>query len=140
MQGFRNTKIEEGEEIIFGPHTSASQTNLSVHRVGDPEAATHTSFRIVCVTNRRLIIETGDSAISIPTKDIQSVTIKRKSGNKGTHTFDLLRAKKRNGSSIQLNIPNLEGHRENELTSAFPKAAVKENKGIIGFLDKILGG
>jgi hypothetical protein len=139
MQVFRNTKIEEGEEIIFGPHTSASQSNMSVHRFGEPEAATHTSVRIVCVTNRRLIIESGDSAITIPTRDIQTVAIKRKRGKKGPRTFDLLRVKSKNGRRIQLDILGLKASRESDIAAAFPNAEVKESKGIIGFLDKVLG-
>lgn len=139
MQGFRFTKLEEGENIIFGPHAVTSQSNLSVHRTNQPEHATHTSMRIVCVTDRRLIIETGDSAITIPTRDIQSVAIKRKPGKQGPHTFDILRVKRKNGRSIQLDIPDLKAHRESELATTFPNAQVKESKGLLGFLDKVLG-
>ncbi len=139
MQGFRFTKIEEGEEIVFGPHVSSSESNLSVHRPNQPTYATHTSVRIVCVTNRRLIVETGDSALTVPTKDIQSVVIKRHPGKVGPRTFDILRVKSKNGHRIQLDILNLKTSRETDLATAFPNALVKENKGLFGFLDKVLG-
>lgn len=139
MQGFRFTKIEEGEEIIFGPHTSSMQSNMSVHRVGEPSHATHTSVRIVCVTDRRLIIETGDSAVTVPTRDIQLVVIKRKPGKVGPRRFDILRVKSKNGHRILLDIPDLKASREADLSATFPNAQIKEKKGLFGFLDKVLG-
>ena len=139
IQGFRFTKLEEGEEIVFGPHASSSESNLSVRRKNQPTHATHTSVRIVCVTDRRLIVETGDSALTIPTRDIQSVVIKRHPGKVGPHTFDILRVKSKNGHQIQLDIPNLKASREADLAITFPKAVVKESKGLLGFLDKVFG-
>ena len=139
MQPFRFTKIEEGEEIVFGPHASSSQSNLSVHRTKQPTHATHTSVRIVCVTDRRLIVETGDSVLTIPTRDIHSVAIKRHPGKVGPPTFDILRVKSKNGHHIQLDITGLKTSREADLASAFPNAKVKERKGLFGFLDKVLG-
>ncbi|MCH7663803.1 MAG: hypothetical protein IH859_08040, partial [Chloroflexi bacterium] len=127
MQGFRFTKLEEGEEIVFGPYVSSSQSNLSVRRSNQPTHATHTSVRIVCVTDRRLIIETGDSALTIPTKDIQSVVIKRHAGKVGPHTFEILRVKSKNGHPIQLDIPDLKASREADLATTFPNAKVKES-------------
>ena len=139
MQAFRFTKIESGEKILFGPHASSSQSELSVHRANQPSYATHTRLRIVCVTDRRLIIESGDSAITIPTHEIQTVVIKRKPGKRSPRRFDLVRAKSKNGRRIQLDIPDVEGRRESRLKTAFPNAEIKESKGLSGFLDKILG-
>lgn len=140
MQGFRFSKFEEGEEIIFGPHAESSQTKLSVRRASEVEHPTHTSVRIVCVTNKRVIIETGDSAVNIPTHDIQTVVIKRNPGKKGASLFDLLYIKSKTGHRVELDIPNLEASRESDLPVAFPHAEIKaRNKGLLGLLDKILG-
>ena len=139
MRGFRFTKLEDGEEIVFGPHTSSSRTTMSVHRTNDPDHATHTSIRIVCVTPKRIIIESGDSALNIPCKEIQIVSINRNPGKVGPHTFDILRVKSKNGSIIHLDIPEIPGHLETELAAIFPNAQVRNNKGIAGFLGRLLG-
>lgn len=139
MYGFRFTKLEEGENVIFGPHMATSETTMSVHRPDDPSTATHTKYRIVCVTNRRVVIESGDSALNIPSGDIQSVTIKRKPGKKSPSVFDILWVHSKNGRRVQLDITGQDVSREVELRAAFPNAEIKESKGLSGLIDKILG-
>ncbi|MDH3944878.1 MAG: hypothetical protein OEV06_12360 [Anaerolineae bacterium] len=139
MYGFRLSKLEDGENVIFGPHMATSETKMSVHRPDDPGTATHTKYRVVCVTNQRVVIESGDSVLNVPTRDIQLVTIKRRPGKKGPSVFDLLWVKSKNGRRIELDIINQDVSRRAELESAFPNAEIKESKGLSGFLDKILG-
>lgn len=139
MYGFRFTKLEEGEEVVFGPHMDTSQTKMSVHRLDDPTTATHTKYRIVCVTNRRVVVESGDSVLTIPSQDIEKVTIKRMPGKKGPSLFDILWVKSKNGRRIQLDITGQDVSKETNLTATFPNAEISEIKGLSGFLDKILG-
>ncbi|MBW8009670.1 MAG: hypothetical protein FVQ83_00325 [Chloroflexi bacterium] len=100
---------------------------------------THTSFRRVCITDQRVILESGDSVITIPNIDIKKVIIKRKSKKKSAAIFDLVAVTSKSGLRVKVEINEINSARETELSAAFPKAQIKENKGLTGFIDKLFG-
>jgi hypothetical protein len=137
-EGLRQTKFGEGEKIVFGPARTADTSALGVASHDRPGDATYTTIRIVCVTNQRVIVESGDALITIPTKDIQIVLIKRIVKRNHLVGINLLGVSSRHGRKVQLDIPNLEPEREPELQQIFPNAQIKERKGLTGFLDSLL--
>lgn len=141
MNQLHLTRLLAGEEILFGPSRTASTSNLAVTSEDDPERATRTSFRTVCVTNQRVIIESGDAAITYPNGDVSAVTIQRKSDKK-THSswFNILQVKTKWGNTINLGIPGLMMEKEILLAETFPQASISESKGLSGWLDRLVGG
>ena len=75
MNGKPPIKLGEDEEILFGPIRKASTTNLVVKSEDNPQEATHTSFRTVWITNQRVIIKSGESAITFPNGDVRTILI-----------------------------------------------------------------
>jgi hypothetical protein len=141
MKGLHMTELAEGEEILFGPVRKTSKINLTVKSETTPGRATHTSFRTVCITNQRVIIETGDSAINYPAKDIQTVFIKRKKDKKKKEArFHILQIRTKRGHTVKFEIPDISSEKETLLKQVFPSAAITESRGIGGFLDRVLGG
>lgn len=139
MQGFHIVKFREGEKIIFGPVRTAHRSALKVNRESHEGEVTHTSFRRVCITDQRVILESGDSVITIPNIDIKKVIIKRKSKKKSAAIFDLVAVTSKSGLRVKVEINEINSARETELSAAFPKAQIKENKGLTGFIDKLFG-
>lgn len=141
MSELHVTKLGEGEEILFGPTRTASTTNLSVKSVTNSEQATHTSFRTVCITNQRVIIESGDSTITFPNRDIQTIQVQRRSDKStGSSWFNILKVGTKHGSSVNMDIPGVTLDKETLLAETFPHARITESKGLGGFLDRLLGG
>lgn len=141
MTGLHTTKLAEGEEILFGPSRRASTSNLTVKSEHEPGEVTHTTFRTVCITNQRVIIEAGDSALTYPNKDIETVIIKRISGKKTrTKSFNILQIRTRRGNSVKIEIPGVGIEKEPLLAQTFPNASITESRGLNGFLNRVLGG
>lgn len=138
MESLRQTKFAEGEKIVFGPARTADTSALGVASHDRPGDATHTSIRTVCVTNQRVIVESGDSSITVPTKDIQTVLVKRITKGGRLISINLMAVSSKHGRKVQLDIPALEPQREPELQKTFPNAEIKERKGLAGFLDSLL--
>ena len=134
------TKLEEGEEILFGPSRRASTSNLSVkseHRPGD---ATHTTFRTVCITNKRVIIEAGDSALVYPTEDVHAVFIKRiRDKKKQVTSFNIMEIRTKRGNAVKIEIPGVSAEKEALLSQLFQNAKIAEKSKLNGFLDRVLG-
>lgn len=139
MQGFRITKFREGEQVIFGPARTAQRSVLKVKRELRENEVTHTSFRRLCVTDQRVILETGDSVITIPNIDIKKVVIKRKSKKGSAGTFNLVAVTSKSGRRIKLGIKNINSAQEAQLSAAFPNAQIKENKGVTEMLENLFG-
>jgi hypothetical protein len=141
MTGLHTTKLAEGEEILFGPSRRASTSNLTVKSEHENGEVTHTSFKTVCITNQRVIIEAGDSALTYPNKDIETVIIKRNSGKKTRmKSFNILQIRTRRGNAVKIEIPGVGTEKEPLLAQTFPNASITESRGINGFLDRVLGG
>jgi hypothetical protein len=141
MTGLHTTKLAEGEEILFGPSRKASTTNLSVKSEQEPDEVTHTTFRTVCITNQRVIIEAGDSALTYPNTDVDTVIIKRNSGKKTKiASFNILQIRTYRGNSVKIEIPGVGTEKEPLLAQTFPNASITESRGLNGFLDRVLGG
>lgn len=140
MNGLHTTKLAEGEEILFGPSRKASTTNLTVKSENEPGEVTHTTFRTVCITNQRVIIEAGDSAITYPNNDVETVIIKRNTGKKKKITsFNILQIRTCRGSKVKIEIPGVGTEKEHLLAQTFPNASITESRGLNGFLDRVLG-
>jgi hypothetical protein len=134
------TKLEEGEEILFGPSRRATTSNLLVKSENDPNDATHTTFRTVCITSQRVIIESGDSALAYPNLDIQTIIIKRiKDKKKRVTSFNILEIRTRRGNAVKIEIPGVGIEKEEVLTRIFPNARITEKSKLGGFLDRVLG-
>jgi hypothetical protein len=134
------TKLEEGEEILFGPSRRATTSNLLVKSENNPNDATHTTFRTVCITNRRVIIESGDSTLAYPNLDIQTVIIKRiKDKKKRVTSFNILDIRTKRGNAVKIEIPGVGIEKEEVLTRIFPNAHITEKSKLGGFLDRVLG-
>ena len=132
-------QLNPDEKIIFGPSRKAEDSTLTVKSEKVPLGATHTSFRTVCVTNSRIIVESGDSAIQYPNKDISSVHINRSKKGEKNSFFNILKVKTQSGNSITLEIVGIEDSREGELTAIFPNARIINMGGVFGILEKFLG-
>lgn len=134
------TTLQDGEEIVFGPAQQAHDSTLSVKAEDDPQRMTHTSFRTVCVTNQRIIIETGDSHIHFPNNDVQQIIINRnRNKKKEVVSFNLMKARTGSGKMIKLEIPGLLAESETLIAKTFPNAVIEEEKGLTKFLGRILG-
>lgn len=134
------TKLIEGEEILFGPARRASTTNLTVKSEHNPSGVTHTSFRTVCITNQRVIIESGDTTINYPNHDIRTVLINRSKQKKlGTSFFNILQIRTSRGNSVKIEIPGVSAEKETLLANIFPNARITESRGLGGLLNRILG-
>ncbi len=139
MRELHLIQLNEDEKIIFGPSRKASNSNLSVKSERNPLDSTHTSFRTVCITNSRIIIESGDSAIQFPNPDISSVYINRSRNSEKNSFFNILKIKTKSGNSINIEIVGVDDAKESELASLFPNAKIVDGGGIMGFLERILG-
>ncbi|MGD8454991.1 MAG: hypothetical protein PVF83_01310 [Anaerolineales bacterium] len=134
------TKLEEGEEILFGPSRKASKSNLTVKSEINPEDATHTTFRTVCITNKRVIIEAGDSALAYPTDDVQRVVVKRNRDKKKQVTsFNIMEIRTNRGNAVKIEIPGVSAEKEDILSQLFPNAKITEKSKLNVFLDRVLG-
>lgn len=134
------TKLEEDEEILFGPSRRASKSNLSVKSENKPGDATYTTFRTVCITNKRVIIEAGDSALTYPTQDVNTVIIKRIHDKKKQVTsFNIMELRTKRGNAVKIEIPGVKAEKEVVLTQLFPNAKITEKSRLGGFFDRILG-
>jgi len=141
MTGLHTIKLAEDEEILFGPSRRASTTNLTVKSEHEPGEVTHTTFRTVCITNQRVIIESGDSALTYPNSDIEKVIIKRITGKKKKITsFNILQIRTCRGNTVKIEIPGVGTEKESLLAQTFPNASITESRGLNGFLDRVLGG
>ncbi|MDH5507289.1 MAG: hypothetical protein OEZ02_08720 [Anaerolineae bacterium] len=138
MSALRITKLKDGEEIVFGPIRSTQTSALSV-RASDEGEATHTSQRTVCVSNRRVIVESGDAVITLPNQDVKRVVIKQNTSKTDANTFNLLRVESKFGQKIKLEIPGIGLERQAELAAIFPYAAVGARRGLLGWLEDLLG-
>lgn len=134
------TKLQDGEEIIFGPASQVQESTLSVKAEDDSKRMTHTSFRTVCVTNKRIIIETGDSHIHFPNNDIKRIIINRNlNKKKEIVSFNLMKAKTKKGNLVKLEIPNILTKNETLMAETFPNAVIEEERGLAKFLGRLLG-
>ena len=141
MTDLHTIKLAEGEEILFGPSRKASTTNLTVKSEHEPGEVTHITFRTVYITNQRVIIEAGDSALTYPNTDVDTVIIKHNSGKKAkTTSFNILQIRTCRGNSVKIEIPGVGTEREPLLAQIFPNASITESRGLNGFLDRVLGG
>jgi hypothetical protein len=135
------TKLGEGEELLFGPSRRASTTNLAVKSESRPGDATYTTFRTVCITNKRVIIESGDSTLTYPNEDIQTVVINRMTDKKKrVISFNILQIRTKRGNAVKIEIPGVSIEKEALLSQIFPNARITESRGLSGFLDRVLGG
>lgn len=140
MSVLHMTKLEEGEEILFGPSRKASSSNLSVKSEIKPGDATHTTFRTVCITNKRVIVESGDSTLTFPTHDIQTVIIKRnRDKQKHVTSFNIREIRTNRGSAVKIEIPGVSVEKEELLNQLFQNARITEKSKLGGFLDRVLG-
>lgn len=134
------TQLADDETIIFGPSRREEQTQLSVKSEARPGQMTHTSFRTVCITNKRVIIESGDSAIHYPNNDIRVILINRYANKKEkVEFFNILQLKSGGGNAVKLEIPGISNDKEILLKQTFPNALIKERTGLTGFLDQLFG-
>jgi hypothetical protein len=134
------TKLEEDEEILFGPSRKASNSNLSVKSESNPGDATHTTFRTVCITNKRVIVESGDSTLTFPTHDVQTVIIKRNLDKKKHVTsFNIREIRTKRGNAVKIEIPGVSIEKEGILNQLFHNAKIAEKSKLGGFLDRVLG-
>ena len=136
MHGFRKAHLEENEDIVFGPAISAETSKLLVEaQEADREGqATHTALRRVAVTNKRVVVEDGDTCIFMPNHAVTNIVVKRAAEGE----WSLLRVENDRGQRIRLDIPQLNADDEAQLPLTFPNAKLQENKGLGGFLDKLL--
>ncbi len=141
MNGLHTTKLVEGEEILFGPSRKASTTNLTVKSENEPGEVTHTTYHTVCITNQRVIIEAGDSALTYPNTDVDTVIIKHNSRKKSKIvSFNILQIRTCRGNSVKIEIPGVGAEKEPLLAQTFPNASITESRGLNGFLNRVLGG
>ena len=135
------TQLANDETIVFGPSRKEEKTQLSVKSESRPGQMTHTSFRTVCITNKRVIIESGDSTIHYPNPDIRVVLINRYNNKKEkVEFFNILQLKTGAGNAVKLEIPGISNYKEPLLKETFPNAVIKERSGVTGFLDQLFGG
>ena len=139
MNGKPPIKLSEDEKVLFGPVRRASTTNLVVKSEDNPQEATHTSFRTVWITNKRVIIKSGESALTYPNRDVQTIVINRSKKKGQEHCFNLLKLKTEKGRTVDIELPGVENEKEIVLKEAFPNAVIEESKGVGGWLDRVLG-
>ncbi len=132
------TKLAEDEFIVFGPARKAMESKLTVKEDQDPSKISHTSYRSVCITNSRVIIESGDSVIHFPNKDIHQVLISKTKKKDNLRQINILKIITKPGNSIKVNISSIELEKAKQIGNIFPNATIKESRGLIKFLDKIL--
>ena len=132
-------QLDNDENIVFGPSRKAKDSTLTVKSEKVPLGATHTSFRTVCITNSRIIVESGDSAIQYPNNDISSIHINRSRKGEKNSFFNILKIKTKSGNSINIEIVGIEDAREGELSALFPNARIINMRGVFGILERFLG-
>jgi hypothetical protein len=134
------TKLDEDEEIIFGPARRAVTSPLSVKSIMDSKRLTHTNMRTVCITNKRIVVEFGESHLHFPNRDVQSVTIDNRKNKKAEEiSFNILQARTKRGQIIKLDIPGILNNKKNLLSETFPSAKIRSPRGLAGFLIKVFG-
>lgn len=139
--GLNVTKLREGEEILFGPTRRAIESAIMLKAQDDSQRVTHTSYRTVCITSTRVIVESGDRHIHYPNKEIRTVRIEyKKNKAKEITGFDILNVRTRSGITVKLDIPSVPPDEETLLAAIFPIADIKSNQGITGFLNRLFGG
>lgn len=140
MDHLHVTKLKVGEKILFGPARRADQTRLKVRADDDPQRSTYTIYRTVCITNQRVIIEMGDTNITLPNKDIQIVHIKQMEDKRNGHKrFNILQVNSSNGNQVVLNIPGVNTDKAQLLKQTFPNATITDSRGVKGWLMRKFG-
>ncbi|MEK6221906.1 MAG: hypothetical protein N2D54_06625 [Chloroflexota bacterium] len=134
------TKLDEDEEIIFGPARRAVTSPLSVKSILDSKRLTHTNMRTVCITNKRIVVEYSESHLHFPNDDVQSVTIDIRKNKKDQEvSFNILQVRTKRGQIIKLDIPGILNIKKNLLAEIFPHAKIRSPKGLAGLLIKVFG-
>jgi hypothetical protein len=94
----------------------------------------------VCITNKRVIVEAGDSTLTFPTHDVQTVVIKRiRDKKKQVTSFNILEIRTNRGSAVKIEIPGVSVEKEEILSRLFQNAKITEKSKLNGFLDRVLG-
>lgn len=127
-------QLEDGEEMVFGVVTSTHTTSVSV---GGAQVSSRASERRLGITNRRVIIESGDDPAAthiIPNADVRRVFIQREKFM-GELSITITELETASGQTIQLDMGGLEPQEKPLIQQTFPNAEIKEKrKGLLGFL------
>jgi hypothetical protein len=129
---FTSVEMQPGEEIVFGPVTSAKTTSVSGGGGPSQGSLSRTVGRTVGVTNRRLVIEDLQDpakAQVIPNDQIQKVFIKRK--KKGEReSITIAKVETATGGTVKVDLPGIDASRESQLGTTFPNAEISQAKGM----------
>jgi hypothetical protein len=132
MTEFSSVDMQPGEQLVFGPVTSTKTTTVSGGTGPAQGGVSRTVGRTVGVTNRRVIIEdTQNPANStvIPNDQVQKVIVKRK--KKGEQeSITIAKIETATGSSIKVDLPGIDAHRESQLGETFPNAEISQASGL----------
>jgi hypothetical protein len=124
--------MQPGEEIVFGPVTSAKTTSFGGGSGPSRGSVSRTVGRTVGVTNRRLVIEDLQDprkAKIIPNDQVQKIFIKReKKGERESIT--IAKVETMTGSTVKVDLPGIDADREAQLGKAFPNAEISQAKGL----------
>ena len=127
MNGLKVTKLEKGEEIVFGPVTSTKTTSFSGGAGPSQGSISRSSGRTVAVTNRRVIVEDLDDpnrSRFVSNDDVKRVSIKRK--NQGITIAKVHTA----SETVNVHLPRISPEKESLLAATFPKAEIGAPKGV----------
>lgn len=132
MNGFNQTTLEAGEEIVFGPVTSTKTTSFSGGAGPSQDSISSTSGRTVGVTNRRVVIEdmqSPEKSKIIPNDQVQRVSIKRKQKG-GQETITISKVETASGAAVKVDLPGISARQEPRLNEIFPNAEIGAAKGL----------
>ena len=130
MRGFKFTKLEADEKIVFGPVTSTRSASFSGGTGQAQSNVSKTTGHTVGVTTQRVIqedINLPDKTRIISNADVQRVLIKRKQ-RQGRQTITLSGVQAASGQSIKLNLQGLPAQVEGALQETFPNAEIALDK------------
>ena len=98
------------------------------------------TFRTVCSTNKRVIIEAGDSALVYATEDVHAAFIKpSRDKKKKVTSFNIMEIRTKRGNAVKIEIPGVSAEKEALLSQLFQNAKIAEKSKLNGFLDRVLG-
>lgn len=132
--GFNFTELEAGEEIVFGPMTKTTTTNVSGSSDTGGGSLSHRSGRTVGVTTQRVIVEDlqrPEESQIIDNTDVREVFIRRQH-RQGAASITLVKVKAANGQTVKLDMKGLPGQSDALLEKTFASAEIKESKGGTG--------
>ncbi len=135
MSAFMHTSLEEGEVLVIGPVRYSSSSSVSFGGgSGQKTEVSRAKQRTIGITNRRVIVETGNprDTLVLYNTDVKRLFLKRDKRGITIKKLETMR-----GQTVKLDMGGLRPVEEARLFDLFPQADVGLSKGLFGGFERL---